>query len=268
MSAFPSWNDLRQMTSGYLDLSLTTVTAQHNDLLTQAFDLIEWARSHGKLADLVLGARYANADNPELYVFAQKLGLNSSDQSKSTLQAFVSSNHTFLDVAFWRGQLSKLEWSMCRIDVDSVGVGTGFLIGPDVVLTNHHVVSSAIAGKLSPSRVSCLFDYKVAENQVLSAGTRVSLADGGAWTLGSSPHSAHDLEADPKSGDPTGDELDFALLRLAQPAGTLPAGGYESGDPRGWITFGANAVDFATMPGISILQHPNREPLKLAIGMN
>ena len=80
------------MTSDYLDLPLVTVTAQHNDLETQAFDLIEWARAHGKLADLVLGARYANPDNPDLFVFAQKLGVNSSDQGKSTLEAFVGSN--------------------------------------------------------------------------------------------------------------------------------------------------------------------------------
>ena len=221
LSAFPSWSTLRQMTSDYLDLPLATVTAEHNDLQTQAFELIEWAQARGKLSDLVIGARYANADNPALYVFAQQIGLNSSDQSKSTLEAFVGSNHTFLDVAVWRGQLSKLEWTMCRIDVDSVGVGTGFLIGPDVVLTNHHVVSKTIATEVSPTRLSCLFDFKVAEDQVLSAGTRISLADGDKWTLGSSPHSKHDLESDPKSGDPTADELDFALLKLAQPAGQL-----------------------------------------------
>ncbi len=268
LSAFPSWPELRRMTSDYLDLPLATVTAENNNLQTQAFDLIEWAQARGKMSDLVIGARYANADNPDLYVFAQKLGLNSSDQGKSTLEAFVGSNHTFLDVAVWRGQLSKLEWPMCRLDVDSLGAGTGFLIGPDVVLTNHHVVSKAIGAAISPTRVSCLFDFKVAEDQVLSAGTRFALADGDKWTLGSSPHSKHDLESDPKSGDPTANELDFAMLKLAQPAGQLPAGGFKNGNPRGWIKLASDAVDFSTMAGISILQHPSREPLKLAIGMN
>jgi hypothetical protein len=157
---------------------------------------------------------------------------------------------------------------MCRVDVDEVGVGTGFLIGPDVVLTNHHVVRRAIDGAVSPTRVSCLFDFKVAEDQVLSNGSRCSLVDGEKWTLGFSPHSAHDLEADPKTGEPAADELDFAMLRLAQPAGQLPAGGFENGQERHWIELGRDAVDFATMTGVAILQHPRREPLKLAIGMN
>ena len=268
LSAFPSRSAMQRMTSDYLDLPLATVTAESNDLQTQAFDLIEWAQSRGKMADLVIGACYANADNPDLFVFAQKLGLKSSDQGKSILEAFVGSNHTFLDVAVWRGQLSKLEWSMCRVDIDGTGVGTGFLIGPDVVLTNHHVVRRAIAAEISPTRVSCLFDFKVAENQVLSAGTRCALADGAQWTLGFSPHSRHDLESDPKSGDPAADELDFALLKLSQPAGQLPAGGFQNGQERGWIKLDARVVDFSTVPGISILQHPNREPLKLSIGMN
>jgi Trypsin-like peptidase domain/Effector-associated domain 1 len=268
LSAFPGWPALQRMTSDYLDLSLVTVTAQHNDLETQAFDLIEWARAHGKMADLVLGARYANPDNPDLFVFAQKLGINSSDQSKSTLEAFVGSNQTFLDVAVWRAQLSKLEWCMCRVDVDDVGMGTGFLIGPDVVLTNHHVVRKAIDAAVSPTRLSCLFDFKYAENQVLSNGNRYSLVDGENWKLGFSPHSTHDLESDPKSGEPAADELDFAMLRLAQPAGQLPAGGFENGQQRHWIELGRDTVDFATKTGVAILQHPRREPLKLAIGMN
>lgn len=268
LSAFPGWSELQRMASDYLDLALVTVTAQHNDLETQAFELIQWAQSHGKMADLVVGARYANPDNPDLFLFAQKLGLNSSDQKKSTLESFVSANQTFLDVAVWRAQLSKLEWSMCRVDVDEVGAGTGFLIGPDVVLTNHHVVSKAVDGSISPARLSCLFDFKVAENQVLSKGVRFSLADGDKWTLGFSPHSAHDLESDPKSGQPAADELDFALLKLAGPAGQLPAGGFENGQQRGWIEVGPDSVDFTTMTGVAILQHPQREPLKLAIGMD
>ncbi len=71
-------------------------------------------KSQGRLGDLINGARYANPDNPELFLFAEKLGINSTDQKKSTLEAFVGANHTFLDVAVWRAQLSRLEWCMCR----------------------------------------------------------------------------------------------------------------------------------------------------------
>ncbi len=88
-----------------------------------------------------------------------------------------------------------------------------------MVLTNHHVVRNAIDKTISPTRLSCLFDLKYAENAGALERERVSLADGDEWTLGSSPHSNHDVEIDPKSGVPGADELDFALLRLAKPAG-------------------------------------------------
>lgn len=267
MSAFPGWSDLRQMTSDYLDIQLARLVPENSDLETQTFELVQWAESRGKLADLVVGARYANPDNLDLFAFAQKIGINSTNQGSSTLEKFVSNNTTFLDVSVWTGRLSKIEWCMCRVDIDGKGAGTGFLVGPDVVLTNYHVVNKVINGSIAPTRVSCLFDFKYGEDQVLSEGNRFSLVEGERWTLGFSPFSKHDTEPDPKSGEPGANELDFALLRLAQPVGKLTAGGYQNGQERNWITVSRNPVDFSTLKGIAILQHPNRDPLKLALGM-
>ncbi len=268
ISSFPGWDPMKQMTSDYLELQLPTITAEVKGLEAQAFDLITWAHARGRVKDLVLGARIANPGNPALLEFAQELGLTSSVESRRTLEAFVGDNRTFVDVAVWRTQLSKLEWRMCRVDVNEVGAGTGFLIGPDVVLTNHHVVRQAIARKIQPKQLSCLFDFKVAENKVLSTGVRFKLGDGDNWNIGFSPHSAHDLEHDPKSGEPSMNELDFALLRLAEPAGELPAGGFANGEARGWVGLSDETLDFSTIHNVAILQHPRREPLKLATGTN
>lgn len=264
IDAFPGWDPLRIMASDYLDLVLATVTAQSKDIETQAFDLIEWAGAHGRNAELVLAARYANPQNPKLFVVAQKLGLTSTQERKSVLEALVSKNRTFLDVAVWREQLSKLEWAMCRIDIDEMGTGTGFLIGPDVVLTNHHVVDKVAETAAGGERVSCLFDFKATGDNVVASGTRHGLATD--WLVASSPHSPVDTEPDPKSGAPAANELDYALLRLDRRVGEQGVAGVDAADSRGWISIPRGAVSFASVDAIAILQHPARRPLKLAIG--
>lgn len=267
LSAFPALPELQAMVSDYLDLNLAAVAPPAGDLEEQSFALIQWLESRGKLGDLVLAARYANPDNPELYAFAFRLGLTSSDHGRATLEAVVGDNTTFLDPHTWRAELSKLEWKVCRIDLDERGVGTGFLVGPDAVLTNHHVMERAIAGDTEPERFSCLFDFKKTEGELVSAGTRFELAAGDEWLIDAAPHSAVDLVPDPKPGDPGPEELDLALIRLAEPAGSQAVAGGGSGAPREWVAMGSDEVDLPRLHAISILQHPDRLPLKLALGM-
>jgi hypothetical protein len=255
------------MTSDYLDLTLATVAAPSGDLQGQIFDLIEWAESRGKLGDLVLASRYANPDNPDLFAVALRLGLTSSDHGRDVLEALVSANTVFLDPQLWRTELSKLEWKVCRIDLDEVGTGTGFLVGPDAVLTNYHVVQKAIRDVVEPDRVTCLFDFKMAAEEVLSDGERFDLAPGDGWLIDSSPYAEVDKLPDPKPGDPGPEELDYALIRLAQPACDMAVAGTETGATREWVKVLPDVVDLTLLNAISILQHPERRPLKLALGM-
>ncbi len=265
MAAFPGWDRLRIMASDYLDVNLAVITSSNDNLETQAFELIEWAKADGALGDLVMAARYANPGNPELLAFAQRIGISSTDTPKSALEALVSTNQTFLDVAVWREQLTRLEWRVCRVDIDGVGRGTGFLVGPDLVLTNHHVVRSLIDGGVAADQVSCLFDFKAIDDEIISKGLRVEVA-GNEPVVASSPPSPHDLEVDPKTGEPGADELDFALLRLAQAAGEQSPGGVDAEATREWIEVRTEAVDFAQLDAVAVLQHPERRPLKLSIG--
>jgi len=264
--AYPVWNDLRIMVSDQLDQSLPLIAAQGNQRHV-AFELIEWARAHGKLATLIEGSRRANPENNKLFLFAQKIGLVSTDAKKSTLEKVVSGNVTFLDVAKWRAELTRTEWRVCRVDLDGKGNGTGFLVGPDTVLTNHHVVADAIVGTRSPRTISCRFDYKLApQGDVISAGSVFPLADD--WLIDSLPHSPVDLLPDPKAHDPSDEELDYALLRLRERVGARPAGNAEQAEPRGWVKLDGKQVDFAAQKVVAILQHPKTLPLKLALGMN
>ena len=142
--------------------------------------------------------------------------------------------------------------------IDGKPKGTGFLVGPEVVMTNFHVVEDIVNGKKNAACVSCLFDYKVLANNKLNAGMRVQLHKDGV--LASSPYSAAEKAAKPDSELPTEDELDFALLRLDRAFANEPEQA-----PRGFEVVPTAPADFTENMGIIIAQHPAGAPMKLAI---
>jgi len=268
LDGFLAWADLDMMVSDQLGEHLAAIAPESAKLTTVAHELIKWAGARGKLGDLIVAARNANPDNPKLFRIAQRVGLTSTSEPKSTLEKVVGGNTTFLDVAAWRGALTRMEWKVCRIDRDGRGVGTGFLVGPDAVLTNYHVVEPAIEGGTPHGRYSCRFDYKMSEaGDVIASGETVGLAGDDDWLIASSTYSAVDTVPDPKPGEPGADELDFALLRLSGDVGHAAPSGSEMGEPRSWVEMRPDPVDFAAVSTLAILQHPDSAPLKLALGM-
>lgn len=266
LDAFPSWDDLDMMFADQLGEDLERITARPNRLDRVAFDLIRWARARSASDRLIEAARRANPDNSKLFLVAQSCGLTSTQAETSALEKIIGRNSTFLDVARWRAELTRMEWRVCRIDFEGAGHGTGFLVAPDVVLTNYHVVESVHRGTHPPAALSCRFDYKMrADGEAVAAGEILGLA--ADWLVDFSPYSALDLQPDPKPGEPSDDELDYALLRLEREVGHEAAGGAEQAEPRGWIEISDRPVDFAAQRVVTILQHPRTQPLELALGM-
>ena len=156
---------------------------------------------------------------------------------------------------------------MCWIDIPGGG-GTGFLVGPDLVLTNQHVVEPVSAGKASWRDVRCRFDYRQPlDGPGLAAKklTVVELAE--EWLVDSRPPSPHDWN--PALGDAGPGETDSALIRLADPLGDLPVGGLTAdpqAEPRGWIDASAEPPPLAGGNQVFLLQHPRGDPLRLTIG--
>ncbi len=167
-----------------------------------------------------------------------------------------------LDSVLWATQLFSQIRRVCCIEMAGARVATGFLVGPNVVLTNHHAVKSAIEAKLDVSGISCLFDYyRRPDNGQLTEGVRVGLAAGfSEWHADSSPSlkSADEIAGAPPA---TLDQLDHALLVLAQPLGRSAM--YEGGPKRGWIKVPETAPLLPIGAPISILQHPKSKEQKL-----
>ena len=264
IDAFPSWSDLSQMLRFQLDENLAAVAAESKGLNTVAFELVGWARARGLLADLIVAARNEQPRNPRVKALNDLLGFTSVDEQ--TLQKIVNANGVFLDAAAWREGQARAETRVCRIDAGGDGKGTGILIGRDLVLTNYHVVESLLKAPATAPTWAARFDHKLADDgSDVIAGRRVAFAKD--WDVSHAPYSAFDLEPDPKSGVPAADELDYALIRLAEPIGDQPVGKNDAAAPRSWISLSAQSVDVDAPRMIAILQHPRARPMKLSIGM-
>jgi hypothetical protein len=229
--------------------------------------------------DLLSEARKAVPGDPGLLEFGEQFGLSPAAVEAGgraeaplrgrQLELRIKAAQSTFDIGTWRRRLGEIEGRVCRIEYpEGEWQGTGFLVGPDVVLTNYHVVEPFIEGGVAgdASAVVVRFDYKVTEDGVtVQAGTPYGLA--GDWLADFSPHSEQDLSDEP-SADPALSELDYALLRVdGEPGGDPVGGATQDPDPvpRGWITAPATAYDFAAQRALYIVQHPDGLPMQVAL---
>jgi LPS sulfotransferase NodH len=111
--------------------------------------LIETAQAEGWVTELVTAARQSNPGNPSLFAFAQEFNLATSTPSGVALEKIIRNANSFLDVNTWRNRLGQIEARVCRIEITSNKgqlFGTGFLIAPNVAITNYHVMEAVILG--------------------------------------------------------------------------------------------------------------------------
>jgi hypothetical protein len=236
-------------------------------------ELIETARMADWLLDLVAAAHERRPKNVELTAIAEDLGLTLAgprldNPTGKPLEEIIRENAKFINPAVFREKLPLLEGQVCWIDIPGGG-GTGFLVGPDRVVTNAHVIERLRTGQARWQDVKCRFDYKQAIDGTTldrKKQTEVGL-DTTKWLIDRWPPSQFDWN--PTLGDAGPEEIDCALLQLAEPIGDLPVGGNtvdSQAQRRGWIDAKAAPPPLAAGNQVFLLQHPKGEPLQLAIG--
>lgn len=161
-----------------------------------------------------------------------------------------------LDIRVWSTRLIETERRVCRVELEGTAIGTGFLVGPDTVLTNWHVFETA---KGKADRLGCRFDYALLPDGKVQPGQLVMLQAAGL--LDSSPYSAAEATDKPDNPPPTAAELDYALLRLAARVGEQQV----EGAVRGWIPLPKAVLPLPADGPILIVQHPQGMPMKLAM---
>jgi endonuclease G len=151
------------------------------------------------------------------------------------LEALLGSSVDFLPFYFLE-QGHKRGQAVSRIVVrepssagpEVLGQGTGFLIGPDVLLTNHHVLKDVEKARVSTAEFNYQKDYL--GNDLMQD----------VWTL----------EPDGLFITSPFEELDFSLVRVAKKNGRVPGEVY---DP---IPLRASRSKIAIGEDVAVIQHP------------
>lgn len=153
--------------------------------------------------------------------------------------------------------LTRAQGRVFSVEIDQRHRGTGFLIGPDLALTNYHVIASLL-GEGRPlagtvRRLKARFDY-VSE---AAPSRRFDFAED--WLVAYSPHHPLDCVEGEHDGSEFVDALDYAVLRLNGAAGQTTAPGQSS--PRGWFGLGECTLEPTHASKVHVFGHPHGRPL-------
>lgn len=208
-------------------------------------------------------------------------------------QAAIALRANTLRMAELRERLTDWEPWLCVIVAElpeGTRRGTGFLVGPDTVLTafhtlKDHVVKVEGAGpqgedelrvrQPAPGALHALFDH-------VQGGPIRQLADAGRgilcvpfaqeWLLAACEDLARD-GLDPDPDPPTSGELalrqarlDFVLVRLAEPVGAQARNATIGGPRRRWMQLQAVVTPLTDQDRIIIPQHPEGHPQRIDFG--
>jgi len=158
-----------------------------------------------------------------------------------------------------RGHIQMLVDAMRRtalVEVGGVPMGTGFLVGPDVMLTAAHVLDAHHwPPQLKPTEVEVVFDVYASGYQApAEVGSRVGVVD---FLEGSLPM-PNEVQGNASDWNASEDRLDFALVRLARPIAVErgPNDAWPGAAIRGCYALADVDYDFGAANEFSIVQHP------------
>lgn len=258
-SVFLTANDVAQFLAVTYPPILGSINTSTRDQAVS--DTWQRANAHGALDQVLLGVAMRFPDRPE----ARRLVLRLSGTAgwsapvarhgiePGQLEKLTSRGNPFVDVAAFGRVFVRAERCVCQVRCGDASVGTGFLVGPNLVLTCHHVVSAHLQGSVIADDVEVRFDFRAGiDGAEPKPGAWIGID--AQWSIPSSPHAAADISL---QGMPDEDELDYALLRLASPPGTEVPPGHAT--PRGWVDISQDRSLPAAEAPILIAQHPSAE---------
>ncbi len=277
---FPDAMRLQMFLREQLDKTLSDYAGPNDPLPAAIFRVIEGAQAEGWLEGLVATAWRARPKQPKIAQIAIELGVTPLGTNLTNLrpitgaqpvapaaelESLLKPRRRFVDVDVFGAALNEQQARICRIELGTAGSGTGFLVGPDLVLTNDHVMELVTGNHVRAQDVVLRFDYlNSAEGKAIGKGVVCRLHPGD-WLVDRSPWSQADKSL---TGEPSEDELDYCLVRLSERLGEVRLGGPSDmiAPQRGWIACNPEVPGGVKGEHVLILQHPEGAPLKLAIG--
>lgn len=259
---------------------LDRLVAHGTPLSGQVLEVVQAAERAGWTHELVRAAYEARPGDQVLADISQELGLaipisfqhagteiaeSPALSTSAGLEHVISPSQGLIDIGLWRERLTAIEARVCRVELGGGRImGTGFLVGPDTILTCYHVVADAIGDASTAETIRVRFDYRVLTSGV-TEGVVFRLHPG-EWLADASAYSPGEGDGDPL---PTTDELDYALLRLERPVGLNPMDAANGGGPpRGWLQVPEGPSNLVPGMPLSIAQYARGGPLKIAMDSN
>ncbi|MDU8929919.1 trypsin-like peptidase domain-containing protein [Alisedimentitalea sp. MJ-SS2] len=282
LDAYPDRDDLKITLSIFCERNyadLTPVSTRRSEYAT----IMQKSVAQGWAHELVRVAHEEIPDNPLLAALAQDLAIarpsktarpaaavspeheQTADHADSAahdaLQRLVNPSDPSVGAEILLKRLSELGARTGALEIGGMHQGTCFLVAPDIVLTNHHVVKPLF--NLDPHGADVRFDFFTDANAVVQNGWTVELAE--AWHIHSRPHGAADTSHNPDDV-PAADELDYALVRLAEPVDDRPCPTLPAQAARGFQRLQDTGPAAKVGNHITITQHPAGAPRHLAFG--
>jgi hypothetical protein len=247
LGAFLSYADLEMMLSFGLNQELNRISADVNNMGTVTFRLVKWAEATDQVDQLVIAARKVNPTNARLRAFAEEVDL-APQLPIQQYERVVMPEVGFQNPQGFRERMSAMELTVGRVEVPGPqGIGTAFLVGSNLALTNQHVREEWQGRGHQDLEIGIRFGYWKKRDGV-------EVEKGRAYALRENAIVHH---------SPVG-ELDYVLLRLVGTPGTDRVGDAPIASQRGFL----KPVGHIWKPRepMLVLQHPAARPLELAIG--
>jgi len=261
--------------------ALREVANELGDAATFARSIVDALNQAGRIGDAVTLLRQEAHRNSRLLVSLEYIMRGHRLDDDAEMQKFVNEYEPFFNSASIQENFSRVLRTVCAVALGSPTnaiVGSGFLIAPDLVMTNFHVLETFLretpdggfeaAGE--GSRIYCFFDY------LWQPEPRVPPANGGPphaslmvtghqdWLV----HARPKLENDgtPDSPVDVGKKYDYAVIRLERPVGRRTAR-LSGGAVRGWLPLPTEELDVLGKDRrILVFQHPGKAPQQFDVG--
>lgn len=234
-------------------------------LRSQLFELVRVTQNEGWTDKLVAWAQKARPGNVRIKNLVSDLSMLDGVEGDPrlvdrSLERTVKARSDTMEFDDWLLGFTRVRRAVCRIEDPRdarKALGTGFLVGPDLLLTNYHVMESYVgrdgaAPKLDVSTLAFRFDYAI-ETTGENYGKTVPAAVTN-WRVSHAPYRT-------TAGDATPD-LDYVLVRLATPVGDDMIGEAK----RGWLGLSSLVATPVEKDVVFIAQHPKGAALKMAVG--
>lgn len=250
---------------------------QISDITALAKTTVDALSAAGRIADAVALLRQDARGHSKFTLGLNHIMNGSRLNSLEALQAFVNEYEPFISSAAIEDVLPRVLRTVCAVALnldDGKIRGSGFLIGPDLVMTNAHVVRPFLdftTGAAQPTGkgedIYCFFDYlwEPAPNVPPSKNVRhTSIAVQAAedWLV----HSRVWLDYDgtPQASAHVTNEYDYAVIRLRKRIGDLPSR-RSGGASRGWLQLPPD-IEIADKKKVMVFQHPQTAPQQWDLG--